>query len=725
MFLSLSIFDKRPFVDKPFVYKVADTARVELHQLCWLEFGGQERLGIVVDIHPQPEKDQEIKEVSEILPLQMPAYTVSLAHFMAWRYFCTTSQALHAMLPKEIREGHYFTRGEDIYTLQTQNDTHAKLWSKQNEVIAYLEAMPGCQASRADLSFASLQTLNSLIKKGILHKNFRRFIDGDVHAHGSGVHPYVPLDEIDLNTDQQTFVQHIWESDAPCHLLHGVTGSGKTEVFAKIIEKHIQNGQQALLLLPEIALTPQMLTRLQSRFGEHNIALMHSSMTDKQRADTTLLVAQNKVPIVIGSRSALFAPFAHLGCVVMDESHDESYVQDVNPRYHTLELASYLAQNFGVKLVCSTATPSVSQYLVSNKSPKWEYHYLSKRVHGGPLPHIDIIDMNLSKSPYPKTLFSKELIDGLSDTLGKGQQAIVFLNRRGYARHLVCQDCGHEVLCPNCDAGLVWHKFYPNSGGNIMLCHICGFKDKVSDTCRLCGSHDLSQRGYGTERLVSELSDIFPEARIARMDRETVTKETPYRYYYEQMQNKAIDIVVSTQMIAQGFDFPGVSFAGVLLADHGLYAADYKAEEKVFQTLVQVAGRAGRKETIGHICIQSFSPKHPVLNYVQQYDFNAFYTRELQSRKKYGYPPYGSVLDIELSGASSQKAFTQIDTFLQSVRQAANNDNISLTILGPMPHIPMKKLNRYHVHAYVFGKDFELTDLMHKLNTQEVKIKRI
>ncbi|PNU19821.1 primosomal protein N' [Geothermobacter hydrogeniphilus] len=430
-------------------------------------------------------------------------------------------------------------------------------------------------------------------------------------------------------------------------LLHGVTGSGKTEVYLRAIETVLERGRQALVLVPEIALTPQLVGRFRNRFaGRAKISVLHSGLSDGERYDAWRNVARGEADIVIGARSAIFAPLPEPGLIIVDEEHETSYKQSEGFRYNARDLALLRGQQQGVPVLLGSATPALPSYRRALDGEALLLQ-LPGRAAGQPLPEVELIDM--TATPF-RTLLSDPLAGALEANLQRGEQSLVLLNRRGFAPYLLCADCGRDFRCPNCEISLTYHR-----GRLLLRCHYCDYQLSPPESCPRCGGSQLDPEGAGTERLELELKERFPEARLARMDRDTTTARGAHRRFMERMLAGEIDILVGTQMIAKGHDFPGVTLVGVVNADATLNFPDFRAGERTFALLSQVAGRAGRGTLPGRVLIQTYAPEHYALQHAASHDYAGFYRQELALRRELGYPPYGFLVNLVLSGNDPQR----------------------------------------------------------------------
>ena len=449
-------------------------------------------------------------------------------------------------------------------------------------------------------------------------------------------------------------------------LLHGITGSGKTELYLRLIDVALKAGRTALVLVPEIALTPQLSARFMARFGR-DVAVLHSALTPGQRADAWRRLLHGEVRIALGPRSALFAPLANLGVVIVDEEHDSSFKQQDGVRYHGRDTALVRAQQAGAVAVLGSATPSLESMELSRRG-KLVRLSLTQRATGLPLPSVSVIDLKQHVFGEDRLLLSAPLQKALKETLAAGEQSILFLNRRGYATFLLCQSCGHRLECPHCSVTLTWHK-----GTGELCCHYCGQSEPVPEACPLCQQKTIQRLGLGTEKLQEQIVACFPTARVARLDRDTATHSGLHRVLAA-MHRREIDLLIGTQMLAKGHDFPGVTLVGVVLADTGMGLPDFRASERTFQLLAQVAGRAGRQGRAGRVLIQTYNPEHPAVAAAATHDYLTFAEAELYAREQLGYPPYCRLGLLRVDGvdpyavrAAAEEVAAAVRAFIASV----------------------------------------------------------
>ncbi len=483
-------------------------------------------------------------------------------------------------------------------------------------------------------------------------------------------------------------------------LLHGVTGSGKTEVYLQAAVKTLERGKSVLVLVPEIALATQIEAHFLSRFGSR-VALLHSGLTSGQRFDQWNRIVQGKADIVIGARSAVFAPLAAPGLIIVDEEHDSSYKQDDGLRYHGRDLAVLRASQSGGVVILGSATPSVTSYHHAING-KYKLLNLEKRIADRPLPAVEVVDMQEIATVSGKSpIFSPVLMKNLRENFARGEQSLIFLNRRGFANFMICKECGKTVECRHCQVSMTLHK-----GAAKLLCHYCGFTLSSKTVCANCQSTSLAAVGTGTERLEQNLSELLPRARIARLDRDTCLRRNDYLRILKAVHKGETDILLGTQMITKGHHFPNVTLVGIVLADTGLGLPDFRAGERTYQLISQVTGRAGRGEKPGRVIVQTFQPKHYSIKMAQRHDYSGMYSKEIELRKSLGYPPFSRIINIKIEGMNERtvkETATRLATLARKFQK-----NLQPEILGPAPAPLMRLRDRFRWQILLKGKKLEL-----------------
>ncbi|MBP5466289.1 MAG: primosomal protein N', partial [Clostridia bacterium] len=606
MFAEVIVDISHSEADKIFEYSTADCGIVPGSRVL-VPFGRKTVEGIVISVKSECEFDEsKIKPVISLLE-DVPAFTretLALSDYVVKTCYVSRALAFRLFLPAEMRKGRvreqfvkYAALAEDVDADELSASLR-KSAKRQKDLIAFLRENGKTPITELNAEFGG--AVKALAEKNALKitalKRFRSPY-GDLGGNAGKVR---------LTEKQRQAVDSVVSSDKLTTLLFGITGSGKTEVYLELIEKTLNQGKTAIMLVPEISLTPQMLMKLRARFGE-NAAILHSGLSAGERYDEWWRLRTGEARIAIGARSAIFAPVENLGLIIIDEEHDGSYTSESAPRYATADVAKFRSEFNGAKLVLGSATPSVESYLAA-KSGEYNLFELPDRINKKPLPEIEIADMRKEVRRGNNSPFSSVLKAELSDCLKKGNQAIIFLNQRGYSKTVVCTECGHVQKCASCDVSLTYHK-----EDDSLLCHYCGAKYKMISACTECGSPYLKYGGFGTEKVVADLKALFPSAKILRMDRDTTqTKEGHFKILNQFAQRNA-DILVGTQMIAKGHDFPFVTLVGILDADMSLHFSDFRSAERTFQLITQVAGRSGRADEAGKVVLQTYQPENHVL----------------------------------------------------------------------------------------------------------------
>lgn len=560
-----------------------------------------------------------------------------------------------------------------------------KLVKAEREILAFLDLHPGSHNLR-DLESAVKNAgtaARALARKGLIA----------LTRESGSVSDSEPRPPHPLNPSQQAAFAQIREAvegrKYQTFLVHGITGSGKTEVYLNAIDAALAVGRSAVLLVPEIALTPAVAGQFFGRFGD-NVAILHSAFSDSERAEQWRRIQGRRAGVVVGTRSGVFAPVHNLGLIIIDEEHDSSYKQEETPRYNGRDTAIVRAQHAGACVVLGSATPSLESRFNAERG-KYTLLRLPERIHRRPLPHVDLIDMRQEfLETRQQSIFSRALHDALAERLRSGEQTMLLLNRRGYSSFVVCRSCGQRIECQNCSVALTFHK-----RDRRLLCHLCNYAQKVPATCPQCDSEHIYFLGAGAEKIEHELHNLFPQARVARLDRDTVSGKKHYEYILNGFRDKQFDILVGTQMIAKGHDIPNVTLVGVVSADAGLGMPDFRAAERTFQLLTQVAGRAGRGDLPGRVLVQTINPDHYAIRYAAAHDYEGFYQKELQFRRFMHYPPFSAMANILVRAAKQEDALRMAGELSATL----NGNPEQIKILGPAeaPVLRVKAEFRYQL----------------------------
>ena len=564
-----------------------------------------------------------------------------------------------------------------------------KLSPKQREAAELLE-LTGVASVKEIRYFTgvSASVIDALYQKGVIH-----FFDEEVFRTGE-LKADEDVEEISLSEEQQTACDNLYgeyrDDKAHVSLLYGVTGSGKTSVFLKLIERVIGDGMGIIVMVPEISLTPQFVSQFARRFGD-KIAVFHSALSLGERLDEYKRVKKGLAQIVIGTRSAVFAPFKNLGLVIMDEEQEYSYKSESAPRYHAREIAMFRCAQNKALLVLSSATPSVETYYYA-QSGRYSLNVLSKRYGSAVLPEVVTADMNLEAQNGNVSGFSDVLLQNIEYNLEHGKQSILLLNRRGHNSFVTCVQCGEPVTCPNCSISLTYH-----SRNNRLMCHYCGYSVPYKDECPYCHAHSLRLGGTGTQKAEEDIARIFPDARILRMDTDATSSKSSYEKMISAFSRGDYDILVGTQMVAKGLDFPNVTLVGVLNADQMLYADDYRSYERSFSLLTQVVGRSGRGESKGMAVIQTYTPDNLIISMASRQDYNAFFSAEINVRRAMLYPPFADICLVGFVGENQSLTLRAANAFLQEFSALAKSGyaELPIRILGPSPALVVKVSNKF------------------------------
>ncbi|WP_262172882.1 primosomal protein N' [Saccharococcus sp. Marseille-Q5394] len=513
-----------------------------------------------------------------------------------------------------------------------------------------------------------------------------------------------------LTEEQHTALEKVKvaadSGNAETFLLHGITGSGKTEVYLQAIKHVLDKGKEAIVLVPEISLTPQMTARFQERFGEL-VAVMHSGLSAGEKYDEWRKIHRREVKVVVGARSAIFAPFENIGIIILDEEHESTYKQEDTPRYHARDVAIWRSEYFGCPVILGSATPSLESYARASKGV-YTLLELSKRAKNQPLPTVTVVDMREELKEGNRSMFSVQLAEAIRLRLEKKEQTVLFLNKRGFSSFVLCRDCGTVVQCPNCDISLTYHR-----ANESLKCHYCGHEEPVPLVCPECESEHIRFFGTGTQKAEEEISKLFPEARVLRMDVDTTRQKGAHERILRQFSEGKADILLGTQMIAKGLDFPNITLVGVLAADTTLHLADFRAAEKTFQLMTQVSGRAGRHELAGEVFIQTYSPEHYAIELAKTQHYEPFYNLEMSARKQYGYPPFFFITLVQFSHEDLLKVADFAEKGTRYLKSSLSPDTV---IIGPAAAAISRVNNRYRYQCLIkYKKEPKLIETLQQL----------
>lgn len=648
-------------------------------------FGNKTLPGFVMRIKETSDYPQEKLKRVFPCPDELPALNpecLALAEKLAARYRVPKALTLRLFLPTEMRTGkireltrNYATLNQPVAEMKL-----AKTAKNQLGAAEYLE-----KNGKTDCAY-----LNNLYPNGVSALEKKGYVTITKEQLLRDPYKTVTAEKVErtLTPDQARAVETIRTDPRTVQLLHGVTGSGKTEIYLTLIADCLQKGKSSIFLVPEISLTPQMLSQLRARFGK-NAAILHSGLSAGERFDEWWRLRTGEAKIAIGARSAIFAPLENLGVIIIDEEHDSSYSSESSPRYNTFDVALLRAKKNGCKLVLGSATPAVETYKRA-KEGEFSLIQLTKRINQRPMPEITIADMRREVRRGNNSAFSWALREEIEKCLSADQQAILFLNRRGYSQTVICKECGYVAKCGQCDVSLTYHR-----DESCLKCHYCGMKYEMLSACPECGGYKLSYAGTGTQRIVSELQKLYPTARILRMDNDTTSgKEGHYKILKAFGEHKA-DILVGTQMIAKGHDFPAVTLVGILDADMSLHFSDYRSGERTFQLLTQVAGRSGRAEEKGKVVLQTFDPENEVLGFATSYDYEGFYENEISLRAAMAFPPFSKIVRVLVTGEDDKKTIEGLRDVFFALKTLYEENPDKFLFFDKM-RSPIKKLQNKH-----------------------------
>lgn len=652
-------------IDKVFDYSVPDNLKdkVKIGIRVSVPFSSQILEGFVLEI--KESTDIETKEIIDIIDedIILNEELLELGKKMQEQTLSTLISCYQVMLPKALKAKHGTTINKkyDTYYKLNKNEDY-KYNSSQLKILELFKDKE--LVKREDILELSTSSLNTLLKNNILQIVKKEHYRLEYNEEKQEKKP--------LTEDQQKVVNDVLKKDGyNTYLLFGVTGSGKTEVYMELIEDVLNKGKTAIVLVPEISLTPQMIERFQIRFG-NKIAALHSALSEGEKYDEYRRISRGEVSIVIGARSAIFAPLNNLGIIIIDEEHSDSYKQDTNPRYNAKDIAILRGKSNNCKVIMGSATPSLESFARAQKEVFTRLD-LPKRVNGKELPKIRIVDMN-EEMKNIRGHFSKELINTMRNKLEKNEQIILLLNRRGYSSFITCKNCGYTFKCPHCDITLTYHKT-----SSTLRCHYCGYATKTYDTCPSCNEKAINDLGVGTEKIEEELQRIFPDRRILRMDIDTTSRKGMHQKMIKEFKEHNYDILLGTQIVAKGLDFDNVTLVGVINADTSLNIPDFRSSENTFSLLSQVAGRSGRSSKTGEVIIQTYNPDHYAIKYTKTHDYLGFYNQEMQIRRSLKYPPYYYICYIRISG----KDMKYIGLEANKIKKSLDRNLTNSIILGP------------------------------------------
>lgn len=704
------------FIDKTFTYKInkEQLPLLKVGMRVVVPFGKQTLEGFVLKIYENKDvslenKLKEIISIVDTYPI-LNEELLTLGKYISKTTLCSLMTSYQAMLPKALKAKKKvnMTPKYDTYICINYGmyNNDIKFNASQEKILELLKENK--KVKKEVLNKISVSSVNTLLKKNILleekEENYRYNLINEEKI------------KFNLNEEQQKVYKEIFNfiNTNETFLLYGVTGSGKTNVYMKVIEDVIKNNKTAILLVPEISLTPQIIKRFTSYFS--NIAVLHSGLSDGEKYDEWRKINEGKVNIVIGARSAIFAPLKNIGVIIIDEEHSQTYKQENNPRYNAIDIAKERCKYHNCPLILGSATPSLESFARAKKGV-YKLLELKNRYNNNTMPKVEIIDMN-KEFKKASGYFSNTLIDQIKETLERNEQVILFLNRRGYSSFLTCSSCGYVEKCPNCDISLTYHK-----SSNMLRCHYCGYATKRKKLCPKC-QEEFKDYGIGTEKVEEELKSLIKDAKIIRMDVDTTTTKNAHAKIINSFLEEKYNILVGTQMIAKGLDFPNVTLVGVLNADIGLNFPDFRSSETTFSLLNQVLGRSGRGNKEGKVLIQTFNPEHYAIAYTKNHDYLGFYNEEMKIRKILKYPPYYYICSIKIISKDYNLASKSSYDVVNYLKQNIKNE----IILGPSVCNVFKLNNNYRFQIIIKYKDVNnileyLTNIEHHyFNKKDIKV---
>lgn len=653
--------------------------------------------GMVIGTAEESEYEN-LKELYKILgdkPVCAP-WIIKLCLWVSRKYFCSFYQALRLAMPPGISRGasekvaQYaflnISRNEAFDEVERLKAKNAAAQARILEKLIMVESMPVARLVKEKIG-------DRTSVKALANKGFVRIETERIERQAYIAEKYEKTVAYTPTEEQKTVIDYLYECiDDERHekiLLRGVTGSGKTEVFLQAIERVIEKGKNAIMLVPEISLTPQMVQRFVGRFG-NRVAVIHSALSEGERLDQWNKIKRGEVCVVVGARSAIFAPFDNIGIIILDEEHETSYKSETSPRYHAIDIAAKRAETESSVLLLASATPSVCEYYGA-KSGKYRLFEMTKRYNDGAMPRVDIVDMRGELfNLHNHSPISIKLQSEIRKNLESGQKTILFLNRRGYSTFVSCRQCGEVIKCPECDIALTYHKRVDS-----LSCHYCGYTQRNVTVCPFCGSKYIKYFGTGTQRIEEELKNLFPTARVLRMDTDTTSQKGGHERILDKFANGEADILLGTQMVTKGLDFHDVTLVGVLAADTALAVDDFRANERSFSLFTQVCGRAGRGELAGRAVIQTYQPGNTTIQFAKQQDYPAFYENEIIQRKRLNYPPFCDIICIMVTGEDEDRVARRTEDVAEKLKEDARSISDIIAVIGPVPAPIAKIRNNY------------------------------
>ena len=682
-------------IDRPFTYKVPEefNNEIKIGQIVKVPFGKGNKTseGFILNLKNDDNIKFKTKNIAAIL-VKDPVIDeddINLIEFLREKTLCKYIDAFRLLIPVGIMKGAK-AKKKKVIVLKNEDLSNIKNPDGYKKIVEFFKANSGKYTKSELINDHSISQykLNKLIENEVLsieEESVFRYNDRVYNKDSAKT----------LTIEQENIIREYINSDDKMFLLKGVTGSGKTEVYMKLVERVLLEGKSAIILVPEIALTPQMIERFKGRFGV-NVALFHSKLSDGERFDEWFRVKEGKAKVIVGARSAIFLPAKNLGLIIIDEEHENTYKSEQNPKYQTKEVAEYLSDLKGCKVILGSATPSIETYYRA-LTGEMKLLELNSRVDNKAMPPMKVIDMRNELKGGNKSLFSRELFIAIQERLKRKEQIILFLNRRGFSTFVSCRSCGYVFKCDECDISMTYHK------NGLLICHYCGKTKREPRECPKCHSKYVKFFGAGTQRVEEEVKKYFNNVRILRMDVDTTRDKHSYERIYNTFKNGEADILIGTQMVSKGLDFKNVTLVGILAADMSINIPDYRAAERTFQIITQVAGRAGRGDKQGEVLIQTYTPQHYSLQYAVNYDYEGFYEKEFTVRAMMKYPPFGKLLLI--NGTSKKEEL--LKNFMHKITMMIKplvESCLDIEILGPIPCMISKLKENYRWQIVIKGE---------------------
>lgn len=682
-------------IDRPFTYKVPEefNNEIKIGQIVKVPFGKGNKTseGFILNLKNDDNIKFKTKNIAAIL-VKDPVIDeddINLIEFLREKTLCKYIDAFRLLIPVGIMKGAK-AKKKKVIVLKNEDLSNIKNPDGYKKIVEFFKTNSGKYTKSELINEHSISQykLNKLIENEVLsieEESVFRYNDRVYNKDSAKT----------LTIEQENIIREYINSDDKMFLLKGVTGAGKTEVYMKLVERVLLEGKSAIILVPEIALTPQMIERFKGRFGV-NVALFHSKLSDGERFDEWFRVKEGKSKVIVGARSAIFLPAKNLGLIIIDEEHENTYKSEQNPKYQTKEVAEYLSELKGCKVILGSATPSIETYYIA-LTGEMKLLELNSRVDNKAMPPMKVIDMRNELKGGNKSLFSRELFIAIQERLKRKEQIILFLNRRGFSTFVSCRSCGYVFKCDECDISMTYHK------NGLLICHYCGKTKREPRECPKCHSKYVKFFGAGTQRVEEEVKKYFNNAGILRMDVDTTRDKHSYERIYNTFKNGEADILIGTQMVSKGLDFKNVTLVGILAADMSINIPDYRAAERTFQIITQVAGRAGRGDKQGEVLIQTYTPQHYSLQYAVNYDYEGFYEKEFTVRAMMKYPPFGKLLLINGTSKKEELLKNFMHKITMMIKPLVENC-LDIEILGPIPCMISKVKENYRWQIVIKGE---------------------